>query len=318
MALKFVKEPVEKIKGLKNFDILGALLLGLSLGTMVLVLDQGQSWGWMDTKSVISYFVSALSLIIFIFVENKAVEPVVDLKFFKIPTFTAAIITSFISFMGMIGGIFLIPLFAQNLLGYSVTKSGYLFIPMSFSLMFMAQLGAKLSQKIQPRFLTAGGMLVACLVLFWFGQIDIKWSFWDIALRLFILAAGLGISFAPLTNAATSTVPISEIGVASSVLALARNLAGAYGIAIFATILSNATGSNLLNLLQNSIINNNSQNVISHVSFLMMAKANVSAYGTVFNWSAVFMFFGAVSALFMKEKKSDFAPGKAPRVELEF
>ena len=73
MALRFVKEPVEKIKGLKNFDILGALLLGLSLGTMVLVLDQGQSWGWLDIKSIISYFVSALSILIFIFVENKAV-----------------------------------------------------------------------------------------------------------------------------------------------------------------------------------------------------------------------------------------------------
>lgn len=315
MAIKYIREPVEKIKGIKNFDVLGAILLGISLGTMVLVLDQGQAWGWTDQKSVISYFVSVLSFIIFIIVENKAIEPVVDLKFFKIPTFSASIITSFISFMGMIGGIFLIPLFVQNTLGYSVTKSGYLFIPMSFSLMFMAQLGARLSHKIQPRFLIAGGMFFASIMLFLFTGLDVKWSFWNIALLLFFLAGGIGISLAPLTSAITSTVPLEEIGVASSVLALARNLAGAYGIAIFATILSNATGANIINILQNSTINNHQ--TISSVIPLVLIQANILAFRNVFYWAGIFMFLGSISALFVAEKKSDFAHQKIKNINLE-
>ncbi len=317
MALRFITEPVEKIKGLKNFDILGAILLGVSLGTMVLVLDQGQTWGWGSGKSIISYIISAVSLVVFIFVENKAIEPVVDLKFFKIPTFTASIITSFISFMGLFGGIFLIPLFVQNILGYSVTKSGYIFIPMSFALMFMAQLGARLSHVIQPRFLTASGMFVAAMMLFLFAGIDVKWGFWDIAVRLLILAAGLGVSFAPLTNAATSTVPLEEVGVASSILALARNLAGAYGIAIFATILSNTTSSHLVEILQHSTINNNNPSTLSTVIPLMISQANILAYRSVFYWAGIFLLLAAVSAMFVKEKKSDFAHGHAPRVEVE-
>ena len=56
----------KKIKGLKNFDIAGALLLGISLGVLVLVLDQGQSWGWMSFKSIITYIITAVSFIIFI------------------------------------------------------------------------------------------------------------------------------------------------------------------------------------------------------------------------------------------------------------
>ena len=131
MAWKYIDEPVQKIKGIKDFDIWGSLLLGLSLGTLVLVLDQGQTWGWLSANSIISYLVTVLSMIAFIMVEQRQKEPVVDLKFFKIPAFSVSLIVSFITFMGFVGGIFLLPIFVQGYLGYSVTKTGYLFIPMA-------------------------------------------------------------------------------------------------------------------------------------------------------------------------------------------
>jgi len=237
MAMQFIHEPAKKIKGLANFDIAGSLLLGTALATTVLVLEQGRGWGWTSINSMLSYIIATVSFILFLIVENRAKEPIVDLKFFKIPTFTAAITTSFISFMGMIGGIFLIPLFVQSFLGYSVTKTGYLFIPMAIALMGAAAIGPRLISRIQPRFLTATGMFTAAFVLFFlFSGIDIKWGFWDITWRLMIFAAGLGIGLSPLTTAATSTVPLHEVGIASSILALARNISGAFGIAIFYNI----------------------------------------------------------------------------------
>ncbi len=310
MAIRYIEEPVKQIKGLKNFDIWGSLLLGISLGTMVLVLDQGQTWGWLDQRSVASYIVSSLTMIAFLLVEQRQKEPVVDLKFFKIPTFSAAIITSFISFMGMIGGIFLIPIFAQNFLGYSVTKSGYLFIPMALCLMAAAQMGARLSRRFPPRYVVASGMFFAALMLFLFAGIDIKWTFWDITWRLGLFAAGLGIGLAPLTNAATSTVPIHEVGIASSVLALARNLSGAFGVAIFATILSNSTTANLIAIQTHSIVNTLNPQLLQTIPNLMITKANVLAYSTVFQTAAILVGLGAVSALFVKESKRDFATGE--------
>ncbi len=306
MALKYINEPVKKIKGLKNFDIIGSLLLGLGLGSLVLVLDQGQAWGWTSTNSIISYIVSAAALVIFILVEQRQPEPVVDLKFFKNQTFTAAIITSFLSFMGMIGGIFLIPLFVQTYLGYSVTKTGLLFIPMAIGMGSAAQIGARLSAKIQPRFLTSASMLFAAFAMFLFAGIDIKWGPWDIIWRLFLMAFGLGIGLAPLTNAATATVPIKEVGIASSVLALARNIAGAFGTAIFATILSNSVTANLLTIQKFTVVNTASPILIQQIFALMITKANVSAYATVFHWAVFFMVIGAIAALFVKENKRDF------------
>lgn len=308
MAMRFIHEPARKIRGLKNFDIAGSLLLGTMLGTLVLVLDQGNSWGWTSLSSVISYFIIVVSLIAFLIVEQRQKEPVVDLKFFKIPTFSAAIITSFISFMGMIGGIFLIPIFAQSLLGYSSTKSGYLFIPMAMTLMMAAPIGARLSVRMQPRFLTAAGMFTAAYVLFFlFTGIDIKWGFWDITWRLMVFAAGLGIGLSPLTNAATSTVPLHEVGVASSVLALARNISGAFGVAIFATILSNSIASQLLNLQAHSVANTTNPTLLTQIPILMITKANVLAYSTVFRVAGLILAMGGISALFVRESKRDFA-----------
>lgn len=316
MALRFIEEPVKKIKGIKNFDVLGSILLGISLGTMVLVLDQGQSWGWLDIRSILSYVVSIAALLWFLHVEAHQEEPVVDLKFFKIPTFSAAIITSFISFLGMIGALFLLPIFAQDILGYSVTKSGYLFIPMAICLMIAAQFGARLSRTFQPRFVTAAGMFFAAFMLSLFIGIDVKWTFWDISWRLGLFAAGLGVGLAPLTNAATSTVPIHEVGIASSVLALARNLSGAFGVAIFATILTNATTSSLLAIQAHSVINTVNPRLIQEAMALMATKADVVAYTVVFKTAALFMLIGGISALFVKESKRDFQGHTETAIEL--
>lgn len=302
MAITFIKEKAHVARNVKNFDILGSLLLGTALGTTVYVLNQGQSWGWTSTNSIIAYIIVVISFISFIIVEKHEKEPIVDLKFFKIPTFSAALITSFISFMGLIGGIFLIPLFVQTFLGYSVTKSGYLFIPMALSILLGAPIGARLSTRFQARFVTSCGMLLSSfMVFFMLSGIDIKWGFWDIAWRLMIFAFGLGVGLSPLTVAATSTVPIDEVGVASSILALVRNVSGAFGVAIFATILSDSTTSQLLNLQKYTVLHTNNPAIVGEVMALISVKANILAYSTVFHISGILIGIGAITALFMKE-----------------
>ena len=306
MAMTFIKETVHKTRGFANFDIAGSLLLGVALGTMVLVLDQGPTWGWGSLNSIISYVVTIVSSVAFLVVEKRQKEPIVDLKFFKIPAFSAALITSFISFLGLIGGIFLIPIFVQNLLGYSVTKSGYLFIPMAFSIMLGAPIGGRLSLKFSPGVVTAVGMFFSSfIVYFLFAGIDIKWGFFDIAWRLMLFAFGIGMGLAPLTNAATSTVPLEEVGVASSLLALVRNISGAFGVAIFATILTDSTTGSLVSLQKYSLINSNSPLVVQKYLGLLAVQANVLAYHTVFHVAGILVFLGGVAALFVRETKRE-------------
>ena len=310
MAWKYIKEPVKKIKAIKHFDIWGSLLLGSALGTLVLVLDQGQTWGWFSMTSLVAYAVTVISFVLFILVEQRQKEPVVDLKFFKIPEFAISLLVSFITFMGMIGGLFLLPIFVQSYMGYDVTKTGYLFLPMAAGMMIGAQSGARLSARFTPKYVVFVGLAWAAFILYLFSGLDLTWSFAHFATLLGLFALGLGLTFAPITNASISTVPLHEVGVASSILALVRNIAGAFGVAIFATILTNSITLGMINVQRFSTINTFDPNILREAGFLMAMQANVSAFSTVFRCSAAITLLGAFSALFLKETTKEMG-GKA-------
>lgn len=303
LAFLYIHEPVKKFKSLKDFDVLGSVYLGIFLSAMILVLDKGQEWKWMSTNSIVCYLITLIGFALFIREEKNAKHPIVNLNFFKIPTFSASILTSFISFIGMIGAMFTLPVFLQNFLGYSVTKTGLIFIPMAFGMVSGAQLGARLSQKIPGKYLTACGMFWAALIMFSFSGIDIKWTISDVSVRLFFLALGLGIGLPSLTLAATGSVSIQEVGIASSVLALARNVAGAFGIAIFATVLTNTVTASALNIQKFSILNTFDTNTAMQAYGLIYAKSYMDAFTKVFTSASVIMAIGGFSALFIKDSK---------------
>jgi MFS family permease len=122
-----------------------------------------------------------------------------------------------------------------------------------------------------------------------------------------IMAFGMGFGMSQRTNIIAAAVPQEEIGVASSVLALARNIAGAFGIAIFATILNNSAESSLLAITSNSVINTNNPAVLQAVAGLMVLKAQIDAYHAVFVVAAAVLLVASVLALKMidvQEKRS--------------
>ena len=243
----------------------------------------------------------------FLRIEQTAKEPIVDLKFFKIGVFVNTLLNNFIIFMGMMGGLFLIPVFAQTYMGYDATQAGMLFIPMAAALMAAAPVGGVLTGRVQPRYVIAASTFVAAIGLYMFSFLDAKSGAWDIILPLIIMAFGMGFGMAQRTNIIASVVDPHEIGIASSVLALARNIAGAFGIAVFATILTSVTNGNVLRLGQHSTLNAYSQSNYQTFLGLIVLKAQVDAYRVVFLISAVLLLVGAIAALWIKvkEEKTD-------------
>ncbi len=300
MAITFVQESVSEVKT-TYFDWWGAITLGIALSALVLVLDQGTTWGWTALYSWLCYFATVLFTYIFVLVEHHAKEPIVDLKFFKIPAFVNTLANNFIVFMGMMGSVFLIPIFAQTFMGYNATQSGYLFIPMAAALMLAAPIGGSLIGRVKPQYVIAASTLVAAIGIYLFSvYLDPRSSAIDIIIPLAIMAFGLGFGMAQRTNIVAQVVDPHEIGIASSILALVRNIAGAFGIAIFGTILNNATNHNVLILGRDSILQN--ANPLNYQTFiqLIILKAEVAGYATVFYFAAALVFFGAITALWIR------------------
>jgi DHA2 family multidrug resistance protein len=302
MALRFINESVSEDKT-HFFDWWGAITLGGALSSIVLVLDQGLSWGWLSLNSLICYITTVILFIVFIKIEKKAQEPIVDLKFFKIPAFVNTLLNNFIVFMGMTGAVFLLPLFVQTFLGYTATQSGYLFIPMALVMVVASPLGGSFIGKIQSRYIIFFSTLVAAIGLFLFTtMIDPKSTALDLIIPLAVMAFGLGFGMAQRTNIIASVVDKHEIGIASSILALVRNISGAFGVAIFATILDNATNSNVLKISRFSTIATHDPSIIQKFIILITLKAEVNAYADVFFVSSVVVFIGAFTALWLKVK----------------
>lgn len=301
MAVSFISESRSETKT-RFFDWWGALTLGAALSALVLVLDQGSTWGWLSVNSLLCYFLVLALTAIFIKIEGKVPEPIVDLKFFKIPAFVNTLANNFIVFMGMMGGVFLIPIFAQTFLGYTATQSGYLFVPMAVSIMVAAPIGGRLIGKFQSRYVIFASTIVAAFGIFLLTGLEPKSTAVDIALPLAIMMFGLGFGMAQRTNIIASVVPQHEIGVASSVLALVRNIAGAFGIAIFATILTTRTKANVLSVNSFSKLSIHAQPYIQKFVSLVELKAQVDAYDYVFWVSSIIIFLGSFTILFLKLK----------------
>ncbi len=303
MAWIFVTESTS-LKKTVSFDWWGAIALGGALASLVLVLDKGIDWGWVSWQSVACYIAVAIFSAIFYRIETTHVEPIVDFKFFKLPVFTNVLINNFIVFMAMMGSFFLIPVFASTFLGYDATQTGYLFIPMAIAIMVAAPLGGSLTGKVSARTVIMGSTFVSAIGLFMFLGIDVRSSAWDLIIPMAVMAFGIGFGMSQRTGVIAAVVPDTEIGVASSILALARNIAGAFGVALFATVLHNVTESNLLSIARNSTINITNALQYHEAIALMELQAQVTAYRTVFYVAGFVMLLGAITAWWIKVSKS--------------
>ena len=299
MALAFVTESKLPERVVK-FDWWGATTLAVSLAALVLVLDQGSDWGWFSVYSLLSYVSVIVFGIIFYFVEKTHPEPIVDLKFFGNSVFVNTLVNNFIVFMAMLGSIFLVPIFAQTFLGYTATESGYLFLPMAFGLMAAAPFGAALVGKVKSGIVIGTSTLMAGFGLALFAFIDARSTAFDLAIPLFIMAVGMGFGMAQRTSAIASAVPASEIGAASSVLALARNIAGAFGIALFGTLLSWATNRNVFSIDSYSRVFSHTPTVMAQFTSLIILKAQIDAYALIYEMAALLLVIGALFSFFIK------------------
>jgi len=310
MALAFVHESVSERKA-RRFDWWGAITLGGALATLVLLLDKGTDWGWTSGNSLLSYVLISIFSAAFYFIERGHEDAIVDFKFFKSSTFNTVIANNFIVFMGMMGSVFLIPIFAQTFLGMTATEAGYLFIPMAAGFMVSAPIGGRLIGRVKPSYIIAISTFGAGVGIFLFSLLlDPRSGTLDIIIPLSIMAFSLGFGMAQRTSMVTNSVPTHEVGVASSVLALARNIAGAFGIALSGTLIKNISTSKVIAISQNSTINASSPADISQAIGLIELKAQVAAYATVFEVSAVIVLIGAVAALWIKGNASAFAHKK--------
>jgi EmrB/QacA subfamily drug resistance transporter len=227
----------ESDKG-QSFDVLGAFLSGVALFCLLLALSEGQSWGWTSFSIVGLATGFALLGAVFIYVERRAFQPMIDLALFRIRPFSAGLASVVIAFAGLFTATFLLPFLLQQSRGFDPIEAGLLLTPVPITMAVVAPLSGTVSDRLGPRLPASAGMVIMALGLFSLTQLPVDFSLPDLIWRLVLLGLGQGLFMSPNSSAVLGSVPRPRVGTASGTLAQMRVNGQALGIALSAAIVA--------------------------------------------------------------------------------
>ncbi|MFZ7104100.1 MAG: DHA2 family efflux MFS transporter permease subunit [Peptococcaceae bacterium] len=315
----------ELTKG-KNFDKLGLLFSSLGFFSLLLALSKAAGKGW-DSPLVIGLFVvSVVSLSMFVIVELRHPEPILELRVFKNPVFTISILIMSIVSIGLFGAMFLIPLYIQNILGFSATTSGLIMFPAAVASGIMMPIAGRIYDKMGARWVVFAGLAILTYTTYMLHVLDLATPFALLIFWLALRGVGLGLCNMPVMTAGMNTVPQPLIGKASAIFNVMRQVSASMGIAVFTTILQKRAVFHIARLSE--AINLNSDTVLAssknlsdlaisqgmagqtmQTVFLGVINGKIrltsEAYGIsdCFIISAVVCLIALALSLFLKEKK---------------
>jgi EmrB/QacA subfamily drug resistance transporter len=222
----------------QSIDLPGLLTSGLALFSLSYALIEGNQKGWASAEILGLFAAAAVLLAAFIVLESRQRLPMLDLSLFKIPSFVGANLVALLVSLGMFGVFFFISLYVQNILGYSPTKAGAVFLPMTILIILIAPISGKLSDRIGGRWLMGGGMTLLGISLLFYQRTGVNTDFWTLLPSMIIGGVGMAMTMSPMTSVAMASVPVDKAGVGSGVLNSFRQIGGALGIAILGAIVA--------------------------------------------------------------------------------
>jgi len=233
-----------------QFDWIGFLAIGIALFCLILGLSKGQDEGWHSVYIVTLFTMSAIFMLIFIAVELYHPQPLLDISLFTDLSFAMSnLITIFITII-LFGAVFLLPIFMENMQGYTAMQTGLIMFPQSIASGLMMPLSGRLTDRGYGKAVTFLGLLILALGTWGLLYLDLDTSLNQVRMLLFIRGIGLGLCMMPSMNLGFSKIPLSKMGSASSISNVVRQIASAFGIAFLASMLERRTDFHLARLAE--------------------------------------------------------------------
>jgi len=238
MTRWFIFDPPYIKRGNRGIDYWGIGLLAVGVGALQILLDKGQEDDWFQSHwMALLGLVAALGLTAFVIRELRARDPVVHLQVFKNRTYSAGVFLMTVLGFVLYGSLLLVPIFLQTLLGYPALNAGIAMAPRGLGSFLMMPVVGTVMGRFDPRKVLAAGLVGASWSLYALGRLNLQAGYWDIFWPQFIQGACLAMLFVPLTTATMDPIPREEMGNATSMFNLMRNLGGSFGIAAATTYL---------------------------------------------------------------------------------
>jgi EmrB/QacA subfamily drug resistance transporter len=215
-----------------KFDYKGFLYFTVALFALLLAISEGHSWGWGSLKILTLGIITLIFGGLFYMRDKKINYPLINFKMFKIKSFTFGNIAVMHSYMCMFTNAVLLPFFLLEILKYNAFVAGMVILPYSVASSVVAPFAGSYAGQHGSKNLTVIGPSIYILSLIIFTTFNTTTPMWEIILASIIMGIGNGCFQSPSNNAIITSVNNDELGIASGILSLSRNLGNILGVAI--------------------------------------------------------------------------------------
>lgn len=222
----------------EKIDAIGFALLAIWLGTLQIVLDKGQQEEWFASNWIrLLVFLSCASFLGFLIRECKTEHPIVQLNIFRNRNYSVGIVMMTTLGAVLYGTTAALPIFLQTMMGYPALQSGFALSPRGLGAFITTSIVGRLVGKVPNRWLISTGFVLLAVSSFWLGQINLNIARWNVIWPSVLNGIAISFIFVPLTTSTMGHLRQEQLGNATGIFNLMRNLGGSFGIAMVSTLL---------------------------------------------------------------------------------
>lgn len=222
----------------ERFDVNGAATFSVGLVALLVALNRGHAAGWLSTEVIAPFAVAVVLLAAFVRIEGRTPHPMLDLSLFRSRMFSASAASALLNYVAVYHVVFVLPFYLLEARGLSASRAGLLLAIQSVVMAVVAPLSGTLSDRIGPRALTTVGMLLMAGGLGLLSLLSPSTPLWFLAASLALVGLGTGTFISPNNSALMGAAPPSRQGIASGVMAEARNVGMVLGVGLAGAVLS--------------------------------------------------------------------------------
>jgi EmrB/QacA subfamily drug resistance transporter len=219
-----------------RLDPLGSVLSIIGLATFLWAIIEAPSKGWLSTPVLGGFAVSLAVLGAFMLWELRYPSPMLDVRFFENPRFSAASAAITIVFIALFGMLFLLTQYLQSVLGYSTVEAGAVLLPMSAMMMIFAPRSPRLVARFGNKLVVAAGMSLVCVAFLLMTTFGTGTPVWQVIVITMVNGFGMAHVMAPATDSIMGSLPRAKAGVGSAMNDTTRQVGGAFGVALLGSI----------------------------------------------------------------------------------
>ncbi|WP_073949728.1 MFS transporter [Streptomyces kebangsaanensis] len=231
--------------GRHRFDIAGVVLLAAGLLALVLGIVKGETWGWASAGTLGSIALGLVLLVLFGWYETRQEHPLLPMRLFRNRSLTTGAVMTLLNFFVMLGGIFFIMLYLQNVRGYTPVEAGISTLPMSIASLFASPIGSQLTARFGPRVTIPLGLVLSAAAMFSMLTWTVDSSYATMWPPYVAMGLGVGIVLPATAAAIIGNAPVRDGGVASGLQSTMLQIGGALGTSVLVTVIAGKVGSSL-------------------------------------------------------------------------